>query len=169
MLVPEYPNQQRHRDQRRFPEKIKQKQVERSKNPDQRGFQKQQQDEEFLHSVMHRLPRNQHTQRREKRCQHNQPQRNAINPHVVMDIGAGNPLPVDLIVESRVFAVEINRQVQGQDKRQQRNNQRKDTNVAVAAGKQHQQQSPRERRKRYQRQNEGPEPVGVHRTPIQIM
>src|SRR5208283_3876177 len=43
-------DQQRHRNQRRFPEEVEQEQVERSENADQRGFQNQQQNEEFLHS-----------------------------------------------------------------------------------------------------------------------
>jgi hypothetical protein len=53
-------DQQGHRDQRRFPEEIEEKKVERGEDPDQGGLEDQQQDEEFLHALVDRIPRDQH-------------------------------------------------------------------------------------------------------------
>src|SRR5208282_4274484 len=60
-------DQQRHRNQRRFPEEVEQEQVERGENADQSRLKDQQKDEEFLHSLVNRSPGNQHAQRREER------------------------------------------------------------------------------------------------------
>src|SRR5208282_2290242 len=49
-------DQQRHRDQRRFPEKVEQEQIERRENADQSRLQDQQQDEEFFHPLVNRSP-----------------------------------------------------------------------------------------------------------------
>jgi hypothetical protein len=65
--------------------------------------------------------------------------------------------------------MEMNGQVQGNNKCQQRNDERKNANVAIAAGQQDQQQRTRQRREGHQGQNEGAEVVDVHRTPSQIM
>ena len=94
-------DQQRHRDQRRFPEEVEQEQVERGENADQRRLQHQQQDEEFLHPLVNRIPRNQHAQRREERGQHHQPDGNSVNAHVVMNVGSRDPDLVDLELEAR--------------------------------------------------------------------
>ena len=161
-------DQQRHGNQRGFPEEIEEEQIQRSEHADQRRFQNQQQDEKFLHPLVNRLPRNQHAQRREKCGEHHQPQRNAVDPHVVVNVRSRNPLPVDLILKTGLSAMEINRQMQRQHKRQQRNDQRENADVAIPARQQHQQQSARQRNERHQRKNDGAEIVRAHRAPIHI-
>src|SRR5580658_2763009 len=170
-LVAEHPDQQRHGNQRRFPEEIEQEQIERSEDADQRGFQNQQNDEEFFNPVMDRFPRDQHAQRRQERGKQHQPQRNAVDTHVVVDVGAGNPLLVDVVLESGLRPMKINRKMQRKNKREQRKDQRKNANVTVAAWEQNQQQRPGQRGKRHQRQNVRAPAVGVHRAPVhsQIM
>jgi hypothetical protein len=88
-----------------------------------------------------------------------------------VDVGAGNPLLVDVVLESGLRSMKINWKMQRKNKREQRNNQRKNADVAVTAREQHQQQRSRERGKRHQRQNVGAPAVGVHRAPVhfQIM
>ena len=49
--VPVHADQQRHRDQRGFPEEVEEEQIERDEDADHRGLEHQQQDEEFLHPV----------------------------------------------------------------------------------------------------------------------
>ena len=51
-LVAEHADQQRHRDQRGFPEEVEEEEIERGEDADQRGLQNQQQDEEFLHAIV---------------------------------------------------------------------------------------------------------------------
>src|ERR1700723_2227579 len=118
---------------------------------------------------MNRRPGNQHAQRRKKCSEPHQPEREAVNPHVIVDIRSGNPLPVDLVLKLSLPAMEINRQVQRQNKSQQCDDKSKNANVAVAARQQHQQQSAHERHERHESKNDRAEIVGAHRTPIQIM
>ena len=79
-------DEQRHRDQRRFPEEVEEEQIERDEDADHRGLQDQHQDEEFLHPVVDRLPRDQHAQRHQEGGQDDQPQRDAVDAEVVMNI-----------------------------------------------------------------------------------
>ena len=51
-LVSKDADQQGHRDQRRLPEEIKEEEVERGEDADQRGLHDQQQDEKFLYPVV---------------------------------------------------------------------------------------------------------------------
>ena len=50
--VPIDADQERHRNQRRFPEEIEQEQIERNKDPDQARLEYQQHNEEFLDPFM---------------------------------------------------------------------------------------------------------------------
>ena len=81
-------NQQRHRNQRGFPEEIEEEQIERNKYADQGCFQDQQQDEEFLDPLVDGFPRDQYTKRREESGQHDQPHGDPVHPHVIMNVGA---------------------------------------------------------------------------------
>ncbi len=54
-----------------------------------------------------------------------------------MNVGRGNPCPVDFVLKSRLRPVEVHRQVQRQDKGQQRNDQGKDPDVAITPRQQH--------------------------------
>ncbi len=56
-------------------------------------------------------PRDQDAERRKKRREQHEPQRNAVHPHVVVNIGSGDPLPVDLILKPVLPAMKVNRQV----------------------------------------------------------
>jgi len=61
----------------------------------------------------------------------------------------------------------VDRQMQGKDKSQQRDDERKNPNVPISPGEQHEQQSPDKRRKCHKSKDVVIE--RVHRTPIQIM
>ena len=117
-LVAKNSNQQRHRDQSGFPEEVKEKQIKRREHADQRRFHDQEQDEKFLHPVVNRIPGNQNAQRRKKCGQYHQPQRDAVDPHVVMDVGSQNPLPVDLKLKIGLSTMKVNRQMQRHHERQ---------------------------------------------------
>ena len=93
-------DQQRHRNQRGFPEEVEQEQIQRDEDADHRGFQHQQQDEEFLHPLMNRVPRNQHAQRCQERGQYHQPHGDSVHAQVVVNVGRGNPRRVKLVLES---------------------------------------------------------------------
>ena len=167
-------DQQRHRNQRRFPEEVEQEQIERGENADQGRFQDQQQDEEFLDPLVDRSPRNQHAQRREESRQHHQPDGNSVNAHVVMNVGSRDPDFIDLELEGVVIAVQIYRQMQRGHKRQHGDDQRKNLDVAITAGNQQNQQPAHGRDEGHQRKNDGAETFHVHRThihrtPIQTM
>ncbi len=170
-LVAEHANQQRHRNQRCFPEEIKEEQIKRHEHANQRRFQNQQQDEEFLHPLVNRLPRNQHAQGSEKRSQHHQPHRDAVHAHVVVDVGSGDPLLVDLELKA-ASARDGNRPADAE----------KATNVIseITSAKTRMSRSrrgsssssnaARQRHERHQRKNERAETVRVHRPiPIQTM
>ncbi len=88
---------------------------------------------------------------------------------MVVDIRSGNPRLVDLVLKISLSAKEIEWQVQRQNKCQQRYNESKNANVAIAARQQHQQQSARQRRECHQGKNDRAEMISDHRTPIQIM
>ena len=93
-LVAIHADQQRHRDQRGFPEEVEQEKIERDEDADQRRLQHQQQNEEFLHPVVDRPPRDQHAQRHQEGGQQHQPQRDAVDPEVVVDVGSRDPGPL---------------------------------------------------------------------------
>src|SRR5258708_32521736 len=116
--MPEHSDQQRHRNQRGFPEEVKQEQIEREENADQSGFQHQQQNEKLFDPLMDGFPGNQHAQRGKEGGQHYQPQREAVNPNVVMNVGGGNPGDISLKLETRLITTKMRRQVQRQDKSQ---------------------------------------------------
>src|SRR5271165_1084037 len=157
--VPVHSNQQGHGNQRRFPEEVKQEQVERDENPDQSGFQDQKKNEKLFDPLVNRIPRNQHTQRRQERGQHHQPQRNAVHAHVVMNVGRRNPGEVALKLEARLVADKVRRQMQRQNKRQQRNDQREQADIAITPREKQQQQRARRRGEGDQRQNVLIQPV----------
>src|ERR1700692_2826179 len=63
----------------------------------------------------------------------------------------------------------MNRQMKRQNECEERDDKSKNPNVAVAPGKNHQQQPACQRHERHQGENDGTESVSVHRTPTQIM
>ena len=89
---------------------------------------------------------------------------------MVVNVGRGNPGLVEFVLESRLRPVEVHRQMQRQDKSQQRDDQREHPNVAITPRQQQQQQRARQRDERHQRENDRtPVCPGAHRVPIQIM
>ena len=61
-----------------------------------------------------RVPRYQHAQWREECGEHDQPHGDAVDAHVVVDVGIGDPNPIHFVLESSLGAMEVARQVQGQ-------------------------------------------------------
>src|SRR3974390_2083023 len=84
-----------------------------------------------------------------------------------MNVGVRNPLHVLFKLEARLAAIERPRQGQRCKQRDPRNAQREPLYVAVAVGKERQQQSARQRQKR----DDGEDVVidEVHRTPLHTM
>src|SRR5579863_1110602 len=64
--------------------------------------------------------------------------------------------------------MEVNRKMQRQNEREQRDYQREDPDIAIAPRKKHQQQSTRQRHECHQRQNDGAEVLDAHRPSIHI-
>ena len=89
--MPPDADDQRHRNQRGFPEEVEEEQVERDEDANHRRLENQHQDEELFHLSVHRLPRNQNAQRREESGQHHQPHGDAVDPEVVVNVGMRNP------------------------------------------------------------------------------
>ncbi len=71
-------DQEVHRDQRNFPERVEQEQVERDEYTDQSEFEQDQEREKFLHAMVDVFPGNQDRDRREQRGQQHQPQAQAV-------------------------------------------------------------------------------------------
>ncbi len=114
---------------------------------------------------MNRCPRNQHAQGCEEGGQHHQPHGNPVNSHVVMNVGARNPGLIDFELKTGKVAMQMNRQVQGGHECQDRNDEGKNFDVAVAARDQQQQQSAHRRNEGHQRKNHRVEACRVHRVP----
>ncbi len=81
---------------------------------------------------------------------------------------------VEFILESALGPVKVHRQMQGQDKSQQRYHQGKHADVTMTPRQQQQQERARQRDEGHQRENDGTPAVHVHgvkahRVPIQIM
>src|SRR5580692_2418745 len=163
-LVAEDANQQGHGDQRGFPEEIEEEEVERSEDADQRSLHNKKEDKEFLHAIVNRLPRDQHAQRSQERGQHHQPHGDAVHGHVVVDVGSGNPLLVNFVLEASLAAMEVHREMQREKKSEQRNNESEDANVAITPGKQHEQQRAQQRGEDDERQDVRAPAIGRHRS-----
>ncbi len=162
-------DEQRHRDKCRFPKEVEQEEIKRRENPDQRRFEQQQEDEEFLYTLVNGGPRDENAQGCKESRQHHQPHRDAVDSHVVVNVGSRDPLLVDFELEASRVAVQMDRKMQRRDERQYRDYEGEEFNVAVAPGDHKQQQASSERNKRHQRQNVGIEARSIHRTPLQTM
>ena len=82
----------------RFPEEVKQEQVQSNEHANQRRFQDQQDDEEFLHPLIDGFPGDQHTQRSQKWSASPATWRFRSNP-CGSECWAWDPGMVDLILE----------------------------------------------------------------------
>src|SRR5258708_40298172 len=91
---------------------------EGSRSPDERRLENEKKDKKFLRPLVNRVPGNQYAQRRQKRSQHHQPQRNAVNPHVIVNVRRCDPLEIDLVLEISVRSLEMDRQMKRHSKRQ---------------------------------------------------
>ncbi len=86
-----------------------------------------------------------------------------------MNVGRRNPRKVSIELEAGQAAIEVRRQVQRENEREQRNHQREDADVAIPPREEQQQQSADRGSEGDQRQNILVEPVHCVRTPIQTM
>src|SRR6185312_3671587 len=111
----EHSDQERHGNERGFPEEVEQEQVQGDEDADERGLHDQQQNEKFLYAVIDRVPGDQHAQGRKERGKDHQPQGNAIHAHVVMNVGMGNPGTVDLELKAAPGAVKMSGQMKRDD------------------------------------------------------
>ncbi len=96
-LVAEDADDESHRDQCGFPEEVKEKEIERDEDADHRRLQQEQKNEELLHAVVDRLPGGKDAERNQKGGQDDEPERDAVDSDVVVDVGAGDPVQVLLI------------------------------------------------------------------------
>src|SRR6185312_944922 len=167
--VAEHSDQQRHGNERGFPEEVEEEQIKGDEDADESGFHDQQQNKKFLYPVVDGVPRDQHAQRSKECGEDHQPQRNSIHAHVIMNIGMGDPGAIDLELKAAPGAVKVRRQVQRDNEVEQRDDQRENADVAVAPRKEQKQQSASQRNKRDQRENRGIESQAVHRVPTQTM
>src|SRR5581483_9274631 len=149
------------------PEKIEEEQIEREEDADERSLQREEQGEKFLYAVVNGAPGDQDAERCKKCGQHYQPQRNAIEAEVVMNVRRGNPGDIHFELES-LAACEVRGEVQGEHKREQRDDEREPANVARASRQQQHQQRSRQRNEGNERENRAVE--GGHQcTPSQTM
>src|ERR1035438_9673765 len=165
--MPVHADDQRHGNQRGFPEEIEEEQVERNEDADHRGLEHRHKDEKFLHPVADGVPRDEHAHRHQEGGQDDQPHGDAIDAKVIVDVGVGNPGDVLLELEPALPADQVPRQVQRGEQGDQRDRQRKIADIAIAARKEQQQDGSRQR----QKNNDG-EDVAVdeiHRTPLHTM
>ena len=92
------PEQEVGRDQHRLPEHVEQHQVDRQEGARHAGLQQQQQREETrLRNGRQR--RRQHRDQRQERIQNDQPERDAVDAQVIVDVVVGDPRrPFDELV-----------------------------------------------------------------------
>src|SRR5581483_156621 len=150
------------------PEKIEEEQIEREEDADERSLQREEQGEKFLYAVVNGAPGDQDAERCKKCGQHYQPQRNAIEAEVVMNVRRGNPGDIHFELESGLAACEVRGEMQREHKREQRDEEREPANVAGAARQQQHQQSSRQRDEGNERENR-PVEGGHQCTPSQTM
>jgi len=62
---------------------------------------------------------NQHAKRGKKRSQDHQPQRNAVNSHVVVNVGTVDPRVIDFELKTRLRVMEVHSEMQRKNKGQQ--------------------------------------------------
>ena len=105
---------------------------------------KQQEEVELLGADGDGLPRSQHRQRSEEGGEHDQPDRDAVDAHVVVDVGAGDPGSVDFKLKTRLSGDKVGGQVQSEAERRQHDQQREPLDRLPRA----RQQAPRPPRQR---------------------
>ena len=79
-------DKEKHRNQRRFKEKIKNEQIERDENADHRAFQQQQKNVKSRVAFFDRVPGRDHRDRHYERRQNHQPQAQPVNADVIIRV-----------------------------------------------------------------------------------
>ena len=105
-VVPPDSDQEIHGDKRQFPEKEKEEQVERNKHADHGRLNDQQSDEKSFYVFANGLPGAENRKRRQKCCQQNEKQADAVHAQVIMNVCAGDPVVIFLELILRVHAIE---------------------------------------------------------------
>jgi len=88
------PNQEVHGNQRDFPEHIEEDEVERHEHADQAKFEQQEQGVEFLDAFADVSPGNEDADGRQQRGEQHEPEAEAIQAHVITDLGRADPRQV---------------------------------------------------------------------------
>ena len=84
-------DQEVHRHQHDFPEHVEQEQIPGGENADQPEFQQQQKREELFDAVVDGVPRKQNRDRRQERGKNDQPQAQAIDADVIVNLRILDP------------------------------------------------------------------------------
>ena len=96
VLAAVHGDQDRHGNQRQFPEAVVEHQVERDEDADHRGLLHQEERVEDLAAFLDGVPTGQHADRREQADENHEPQAQTVDADVIGDGGILNPGRVDL-------------------------------------------------------------------------
>src|SRR3954469_8351767 len=106
-LVSVHADDQRHRDQRGFPEDVEEEEVERYEDAEHRRLKQQHEDEEFFYAPVYRVPLNDDAEGNKECGQYDQPKRNPIDTEVIVDVGRRHPNFVDCELEAGTRRVKV--------------------------------------------------------------
>jgi hypothetical protein len=91
VLISPAADQEVHRDQGQFPEHVEQHQVQRDKDADHAGFEKEQQGKIRLEPLLDAFPGEKDYQHREERREQHQPQADSVDAQKVLDVKLRHP------------------------------------------------------------------------------
>ena len=147
---------QEHRDQAAFEEQVEHHEIERRERADHQRFQHQERDHVFLDALLDRQPARDDADRHQRRGQDHERQRDAVDPHVIVD-RAVKPRPLLDELEFRRAGIEAPDHHQRNRERDQRRPQRHPARVAVLGfavrAHHHDEQRARERQERRDGEN----------------
>src|SRR5260370_41927968 len=84
-FVSVHADQERHGNQRSFPEHVEQEHVQRQENADHRRLQDQEENEELLYAIVDRLPGDQDAKRDKQSSEQHQPHGDTVHAQVITD------------------------------------------------------------------------------------
>ena len=84
-LVAPDPDEEVHRDEHRVPEDVEEEQIERDEHADHRALEQQHEDAERPGVLVHRFPRSEERERRQKSGQHQEQQADAVHADEIAD------------------------------------------------------------------------------------
>jgi hypothetical protein len=123
-VVSPHPDEEVHRDQHGVPEDVEQEQVDRDEHPEHRGLEREHEEGEVAHALVHRLPRRQQRERGEEGGEDEEEEADAVHADEVLDPERRDPgmLLDELVVGARRIEAgpEPQRRGEGGQREQQR-------------------------------------------------